>query len=438
MKDLNKTFTEADLVVEFDNESGEYTCRWNDRSKSAFDASKENTLLLQETRKKVENIQILHELMLKEDSVNFEKILNMAGSGTLDEITKRNIQTITRLTVMLKGAQDPKRIVGVLADIFEYMRGALIELAGENPDYRQEIKLIDCSISQFDWIKDSEAFLKSILFYCKKCCAPVRDPQCIRIEASIQNMGGESSIDGISLALMQSISDFLELLNNMRSDFSNFRLKMLSMQLEGKGVAEKYEMEYLLETTGSNFAKTEKWLSTHLNEAETPIEVLAKAFLRLFDPQQEAFTDEILPETFSLDNERILRYRRILKQEMIAKSIGIFLHNHLKVNLAEISAIQDEIKANLSDNGILELIDPYIGNNDQSELLKGTIKRLLKDPGNDKVFTLLKHREFSQIRSKMLLSKESQLGTPIQDKIASLFRYNKACFSEIYDKILQK
>ena len=438
MQELNKTFTEADLVIEFEKEAEEYTCYWKDRSNSSFDPSKENTQLLQETRKKIQNIQILHELMLKENLVNFEKVLNMAGSGTLDEITKKNIQTITKLTVMLKDAQDPERIVGVLVDIFEYMRGALTELAGDNPDYRREIPLIDCSISQCDWVKDSEAFLQSILHYCKKCCAPVRDPQCAQIEALIQKMSTESSVDGISLALMQAISGFLELLNAMRSDFSNFRLKMLAMQLEGKGVAEKYELDYLIESTGSRFSKTGHWLSNHLHEAENPLETLAKAYLRLFDPQVEAMTNESLPETFSLDAERVQRYRNTLKSEMIAKTIGLFLQNHLKLNSTEVTGIQDKIKVAFSNEEILEMVEPIIGTSEHGTLLKGTIKRLLQNPADDKVFTLLKHREFSQIRSKMLLNKEPQLGTSIEDKIASLFRYNKACFYEIYDKILKK
>ncbi len=438
VQQLNNTFTEADLVIEFDNEIREYKCYWKDRIKSGFDANKENTELLQETRKKIKNIEILHELMLKEDSVNFEKVLNMAGSGTLDEITKNNIQTIKKLTIMLKDVQDDHRIIGVLVDIYEYMKGSLIELAGENSDYRQEIELIDCSLSKSDWVKDSEAFLRSVLIYCKKCCAPVRDSHCARIEELIEKLSQPPSTDELSLILMQTISEFLELLNKMRADYSNFRLKMLAIQLEGKGVAEKYELEYLQEATAGKFSNTEQWLKCTKHEAGLPLDILVKAFLQLFDPQEPELKDETLPETFSLDAERIRRYRKALHQELLSKTIGLVMKNHLKLSSSAVEELQEQVKKSLDAEEISKLIDTTIGEAEQGKVLKSSVKRLLQNSADDKVFTLLKNREFAQIRTKMLSKENNQLGTSIQDKIVSLFRYNKACFSEIYDKILQK
>lgn len=435
---LNKTFTEADLVVEFDSTVSEYKCSWVDREKKDNEESKENVALLAETRKRISNIQILHELMLKEDSVNFDRVLNLAGAGSLTEVTKKNIKTMSALTVMLKAVDDPKRVANVLTDIYEYMRASLIELAGDNPDYRKEIQLIDCSINACDWVKESEQLLESILFYCKKCCAPIRDLQCIKIEKCISELKSNTSVETISSILMDTLSEILELLNNMRSDFSNFRLKMLAANLEGKGVAEKYELDHLKELTGDAYPKTSQWLLKQASGEDAPLETLVKAFLRLFDPQVAEVIEEHLPETLHLDIERVTRYRSQLIKELTLDSVMVFLKGHLKTNAAEFESLEAQIKGVVSIEDIKTILQNHLKEGTEGDVLKATITRLIERPQSDKVFTLLKHRAFAKIRSLMVSTKEIEQKNTIEGKIAALFRYNRACFSQVYDKILMK
>ena len=74
---------------------------------------------------------------------------------------------------------------------------------------------------------------------------------------------------------------------------------------------------------------------------------------------------------------------------------------------------------------------------DDTSLLERNINRIFDRKSDDKVYFLLKNRELSAIRSILMSEQKIQTET-LTGNICSLFRYNKACFSSIYDEIILK
>lgn len=444
LQELNKSFEESELIIDMDKVSEKYSCKWE---KKSFTPEKmpENAQFNESTINVLEttNIRILHELMIKEIDFKFENILEMSGKS-IQEISQSNRNNLNKLINVLETASDSQLVASVLQDLFQFIRSSLYELAGDNDDYCQEINLIDCSVDPNNWMRDSYDMVSWALSMCQKCCAPARDSNCKDLEGCIGEFERAENHENTSETLTKIIALLLDLLNLMRNDFCNFRLKFLAAQIDGKGIVEKYELEEFKKAF-SSYAKTEKWISKHNSKNLMANEILINFYVSIFDSAQNVLESD-LPETFYLDIERIKRYHVEFETNLKKEAGLIYLKNHLRSS-KELSTEKDEFlsktKENVNlakDSKQLQTIFEQSLNEmpkDDIYLLKGNIRRLFDSNYNDKVFLLLKNRELSTIRS--VLMKEQKIPSEtLMGKICSLFRYNKSCFSSVYDEIILK
>ena len=445
--ELNKNFTETNFFINFDKEMGRFSCEWRLVSKEESGKKLENTQYESNLIEKLKatNVRILHELMLKENCLDFESILRLSGKS-MKEVSESNREHLSRLISILSNESDTAAIASALQELFVFVCSTLNELAGENEDYCQEINLTDCSIDPTYWIHDSCILFRWILSMCKRCCAPVRDQSCCTLELCIESIeGGENLVNSFT----NSFTMLFDLLNSMRSDFCNFRLKLLAAQIDGKGIAEQYELEEVQAIFSSKYEKTEKWLQPEIKNDRNHLDIMADSYLKFFDPCQDEMTESDIPELFYLDAERIQRYRSELMVSLVREAASIYLKNYLRTVKDELLIDFDEFLLELNKEfstiKSIEEMNLVCSRNVQKldqgkeSLLKGNISRLFSNTIEDKVFLLLKNREMSKIRSALTSDpKISQPHETLTGKIYSLFRYNKSCFRTIYDEIIVK
>ena len=446
LKILNESFSEAEMVIDKNEGDTDCYCKWVKKLPSQ-EILTENTQIDKSIfdKLKTTNIRILHELMIKESGLNFENILKMSGKS-MEEISQTNRMNLSKLISILETESDPQYVSTVLQELFQYVCSSLYELAGDNDDYCQEIKLFDCSIDSNNWLEDSCEMIRWSLSVCRKCCAPVRDSNCQELEDSINEFEKADTHAKMIESFSNTISLLLDLLNLMRNDFCNFRLKYLTAQIDGKGIAEKYELDELQKTFSNSFDRTSMWLSKRKKENLKPIEILIDSFIDLFDVDQKEIPESDLPETFYLDSDRIARYKVELEMFLKKEAGLIYLKNHLRTSkkyredkenilLKTIESAKfeknDVILREIFTNAIKDLSE------DDTSLLERNINRIFDRKSDDKVYFLLKNRELSAIRSILMSEQKIQTET-LTGNICSLFRYNKACFSSIYDEIILK
>lgn len=444
--DINEEFVDSKFFIKLNQNTGNFECGWQlltqqDEPKQKLPENNQADNAIYE-RLKATNIRILHELMLKENNIDFEGILRLSGKS-MKEISDSNRENLSRLISILGNESDSFAIVQALQELFQATCLSLKELAGENEDYCQEIDLTDCNIDSTNWIRDSCELLRWILSMCRRCCAPARDQTCQELELCIDSIDDDKNLVN---SFTNTFVILFDLLNGMRSDFCNFRLRVLAAQIDGKGIAEQYELQELDKTFSSEFQLTKEWLCPRNDSSCSPLELLADSYLNMFDPCLDEVTDVNAPETFYLDIQRIGRYREELKLGLMSEAALIYLKNHLRTldnqNLSCEDILSDlKVKASLATtvNDLRDVFSKIAHELDDSEqsLLKGNISRLFRDPIKDKVFILMKNREISKIRSVLINEQNSKhRQETIIEKICSLFRYNKSCFSSIYDKII--
>lgn len=444
---INENFNGSKFKIFYDSESGKYSCEWTFNCKETEKGESLKAAQIDQKdlgifeKLKSTNIQILHELMLKENNVDFDSIIKISGKS-MEEISESNRETLKHLITILGSESDGKSISSALQSLFAFICSSLYELAGDNNDYCDEIKLVDCTIDSNDWVADTCALMKWALSMCKRCCAPARDQACNKLELCVKSL--ESTVVPSELTNMFTdiFAMFLDLLNLMRGDFCNFRLKSLVAQIEGKGIAEKYEFEELKKRFYSSYEKTRKWLQSSIRKDAKPLEILADSYLKMFDPCQDGVSESETPETFYLDITRLERYRNELYVFLKKEAALIYIKNHLKSeNSSNLEEIMSKLLRNLESvinheetRRILEEATEDISDN---VLLKGNLARLFDQYREDKVFILLKQREMFKIRT-VLINETSVQSDTLIGKMSALFRYNKACFSSIYDEIIAR
>lgn len=445
VKNLNGNFSEMELIIDINKERNEINCKW-EKKLSNSDNLTENTQIDTNIYEKLKttNIRILHELMIKETDFNFESILNLSGKS-MNEISKSNKKNLSKLVSILETESDSSSISNILQELFQFVCSSLYELAGDNDDYCQEIKLVDCSVDPDNWFHDSCEIIRWALSMCRKCCAPIRDSNCQELEMNLNEIYKIESDSKISESFTNIITLLLDLLNFMRNDFCNFRLKFLASQIEGKGIIEKYEFEEL-EKTFPKYENTIKWLSKRLSNDLKPIEILIDSFISFFDTEGEMYLENELPETFYLDIDRIKRYK-IEFENMLRKEAGIiYLRNHLRSTAKDgvgkdvvIAKVIEYIKEENDTEKLIEIFIKSINElpDENNSLFQGNINRLFTKGSDDKVFSLLKNRELSAIRT-ILMNEQKISNESVRGKICSLFRYNKSCFSSVYEEIILK
>lgn len=445
VKEVNETFVDAELFIEFDSKQNIYCCIWRKKVIESQETP-ENNLFQSSLPEKVKstNIRILHELMLKEN-INFESVLEMSGKS-LSEISESNRAGISKLISILGNQSDTTTIARSMQEMFRTIVSMLNDLAGDNEDYCEEIRLIDPTVDPSTWISDSSSLLHWILSMCQRCCAPARDQNCNELELCIETISDAETPQKLISAFVNIFTVLFDLLNLMRSDFCNFRMKFLVSQIEGKNIAENYELEEFTKKFASSITKTEKWLKEKQKEGSKPIEILADSFMGLLDPSEEEISESNVPETFYLDIDRIQRLRMDLVVSLVREAGLIYVKNHLRMydgKIDEAEKLTAELNncaqnsTNLSE--IKELFGKCIQNlkKDPNNLLNNNINRLFRCPVDDKVFILLKNREIFKLRTLLISTQKDQPGT-IAEKAYSLFNYNKICYSTIYDKIILK
>lgn len=442
---IKETFVDAELFIEFDQETNGYKCRWCKKIEIRSEAP-ENDQFSSTLPDKVKttNIQILHGLMLKEN-INFESILQMSGKS-LSEISQANREGLSKLISILGNQSDTVSIASSIQEIFEIVTSILYDLAGDNEDYCKEIRLTDSSVDSVTWISDSTSLLQWTLSMCRRCCAPARDQTCNDLEMCIGTIIEAETSQNLITAFINTFTILFDLLNLMRSDFCNFRMKFLVAQIEGKNIAETRELEEFKSKFGSNISKTEKWLRSKRKEESKPIEILADSFLALIDPTNDDITESNVPETFYLDVERIRELRKKLMTSLAKEAGLIYVKNHLRMHkedLEDIEAVMQNLNRSMesiSNESEIEALFEKCAQNlklDSENLLLRNIKRVFSNATEDKVFILLKNRELFKIRTILLSNQMAEPGT-IGEKSFVLFNYNKACYSTIYDEIILK
>lgn len=453
VKKLNETFSKSELIIEFDAIKNGYCCSWKDRENTLetnkkIELMEDNKSIIDfesENRDMLSNIKILHELMINEEVIDFEKLLSLSGTS-MNELSESNLNGLNVLLSLFETDENSEKVLMTLKEIFEFICISMIELVGKNDDYRQEISMIDCTITEHDWISDSVHLLTNVIQMCKKCCAPIRDKMCADIEhdiLSISNMeNGTESIPIFKRAFMK----IFDLLNLMKSDCCNFRLRFLAASIEGKGIAEKYELEKFYASYREDYPKTLKWLQKIIktNKNKTAKTILIESFILLINPETTLSNESNIPETFYLDEDRIKRIKNELKQEISKEAAIVYIKNCAREKSSNIFNHDDQV-ANIES--LIKSSDSYekmkrksfeLLDSTESKsvpLIKGRLNCLFEDPLNDKVFTLLKNRYLAQIRSN-LNSERSKNSEDIVSKICKLLRYNMACFGSIYDKII--
>lgn len=445
VKTLNEDFSEMELIIGTKEKCEENFCKWEKKlsipDKLPENAESDTTIF---EKLKTTNIRILHELMINEIDLKFENILNFSGKS-MNEISRSNRENLSKLVSILETESDSKSISNILQELFQYICSSLHELAGDNDDYCQIIKLVDCSIDPDNWLHDSCLIIRWALSMCKKCCAPARDSKCQELEVCINEIGSIESHSKIAESFTNVISLLLDLLNLMRSDFCNFRLKFLASQIEGKGIIEKYELQEFRKAFPT-YENTIEWISRRYSNDLNPVEILIDSFISLFNAKGDDNLDSDLPETFYLDIDRIKRYQTEF-ENLLRKEAGIiYLKNHLKSSKRALADKDDILsktvkKVNIEKNAgkLIEIFAQSIRDlsGEDASLLKGNINRLFSRGANDKVFSLLKNRELSAIRT-ILMSEQKISNDTLRGKICSLFRCNKSCFNSIYDEIILK
>lgn len=443
VRNLNEDFPEMELIIETKKEGKEIYCNW-EKKLSIPEKVPELTQIEPSIFEKLKttNIRILHELMIKETDFNFESILNFSGKS-INEISETNKKNLSKLASILEEKSDLNSISIILKDLFKFVCSSLYELAGDNDDYCQEIKLVDCIIDPNNWLHDSCELIRWTLSMCRKCCAPVRDSNCQKLEVCLNEIDKIVSHSTIAASFTNILTLLLDLLNLMRSDFCNFRLKFLASQIEGKGVVEKYELEELKKTF-VNYENTIKWLSNRKSNDLKPIEILIDSFINLFVAEDDNDLEYSLPETFYLDIDRIKRYNKELENQLRKEAGIVYLKNHLRSSKndgADKDAVLTKTIESIKDENDTEKLKEIFTQSirelckEDVSLLQGNINRLFTKGTNDKVFSLLKNRELSGIRTT-LTSEQKISADTLRGKICSLFRYNKSCFCSVYDEII--
>jgi len=217
-------------------------------------------------------------------------------------------------------------------------------------------------------------------------------------------------------------------------------------RIEGKGIAEQYELDELKNRFPSELIATKLWLNLNSSSRAkmTPLEVLVSAYMRFFNPEQNEILELEVPETFYLDVGRLVKYRLELKNSMIRDAAFIYVKNYLLQKMSKSEKLDTELEElrktatlmiDIKDvrSLILNYIERYKA--ESIEILKGNIERLFEKPSEDKVMILLKNREFSKLKSNLMSGYRHQ-SDDVRGKICNLFQYNKACFNSIYDSII--
>lgn len=443
--EFNATFSEADMVIEMDT-GHRYRCCWKSRAKKEEQSDVEYKTLLQKeviSNVHLTNVQILHELMLNEDGADFSKVLEMSGTS-MEAVSEKTQHALMSLIALMEEHSNVEQIARVLGDLFVLIRSIILELAGDNSDYRAEVQLIDCELDPHDWLSGATQLLSSFLVYCRKCCAPARDGMCVKVEQSIDLLGETRGSSELITTFKSVLMELFELLNAMRADLCNFRMSLLVARIRGKGVAERYELEEF----GRKFSShpmTERWLRDGINASERPAINLANAYLKLLDPSKRAIAEAEIPETFHLDRQRLLQYQRQLDERLKLEAASLYIKNYCKEacgsGIAEvIKAIQFQMAQNAAQDQLQSSVYAMIDalGSENASMVKRSIQSMLRDPGSDKVFSLLRSRIMSKLRSR--LNSES-VAVPtgsgeLEEKICNLFRYNKSTYWPIYDQIL--
>lgn len=442
---INSNFNGSRLSMQFNSKTKNYQCQWiyenRENNPTIIAPNNQNNLGVFEKLKST-NIELLHEIMLKENDFDFDSIMKLSGKS-IDEISNSNKETLSNLISILSVESDGKLIAESLQNLFDFICSSLVELAGDNIDYCEEIKLVDCSVDSKDWVSDSLAMLKWSLSMCKRCCAPARDQICKQLDECIESLDMTESPEKMIELFTDALASFLNLVNLMRRDYCNFRLKSLVAQIDGKGIAEQYELEKLKIKFNSSYEKTKEWLLSPAVKDYKPLETLIDSYLRILDPFQEDILESNAPETFYLDIDRLRRYRDELSIFLKKEAAIIYIKNNantknasfkIDARLSDLSKCLASVHKEIDVKQILEREVKDIPNN---TLLSGNIIRLFDDTLNDKVFLLLKQRELLKIRT-ILMSGANVQTDSLKGKICGLFRYNRSCFSSVYDNILAK
>ena len=443
---LNASFSKAEMKIDVNVEEKTCSCRWVLKSDVKDSDSVLETLQSDESKffSNLTNIRLLHELILKEEGLQFEGVLNLGGKST-KEVDLKNKKMIQAICTFIKVDADGKTVSKILSDVFRMIQATLMELAGENMDYKHDLRNLDCTVNEHDWVSDTISLLNSIASFCRLFCAPIRDQACEELKLKIRAFSDLRDCSRITIELTSIFEHVFELLNQMRMDYCNFRLKFLAGKIKGKAVAEKYELD-AFKSKFSTISETQKWLKNSAIIDPNPRHALALKFIELI--YREIFPElkeKSLPETFYLDIDRIAKLRSDICAALRLETAKVYLTSVLD-GKADIDQKARLLLDRLWKNGVSACNHDIIGDTDRTAAVLRKISDLhSQNPEKDKIFCILKQRMMSITKSTLLgEAKKSHLVEfeesvqPIIARLKALFDYNKQCYYPIYDTLLQQ
>ncbi|KAI3656195.1 hypothetical protein MP638_003473 [Amoeboaphelidium occidentale] len=317
---------------------------------------------------------------------------------------------------------------------------------------------------------DTGKFILYVVSKMLQLCAPIRD-------AAIRKVAAETD-------LVKQLEMILSILDDMKLDLANYRLRSLMPHLMKQAVEyERSKFEKALEAGTTSLAKTEKWLddaakkTQEVKDSRNPEKVVHpdnrvrydaiyfEALISLVFNNDKLINADTLPETFMMDTERIASLQNEAQAITIVAALVMLTKNFIpevRDNLNALNALKKSLMVLMESattsidhlglqlvefaNGILKTFNKSVSD-EQSKTLKQMVEKTLSF--NDAVFSLLSRRIARTVNQQLVTGKykkDSNTGLEVVEKeveslsqkIFLLSKHNRDVFGPWYDEILSK
>lgn len=412
------------------------------------------------------NEKLAHELIMNPD---FELKMN-------EQSLEGQIRLVAKKAFFDKIRQDMSQekfdwVPGMIQDI----RTQLLEMIPERSSIRVEVseglddKLIHQQVEKQAF--DFTPYIQFVISKMLQLCAPVRD----------------SSIRQIALMpdLVSQLEAILTIIDDMKLDLANFRLRALRPHLMPQAVEyERSKFAAALEAGNVQLSLTEKWLTGSVRSLEEKIaarnpenvdhpenrvrydQIYFDALLSLiFNPESQP--PEELAETLFMDRERVANLQNEVRAITVVSAL-VMLTRNFASDTRDDSKFQAMLKQNLfllleephttADHLSLHIVtavnDFLVARGrkqklsaDQESMIKSMVEKTLTF--KDTVYSLLNRRISQSIRSHLIsgrVRRDSNSGLEIvqkevdsiSDRLFIFAKHNRSVFAPWYDQIISQ
>jgi len=390
------------------------------------------------------NRQIMHELALNPE---YELV---PPSKSDDQRSREELFKNTFYASLLLSLREGDQ--SLLPTLVKDIKSRILSLLQpSSPSYTTFSEHLDETIVQQECQRglfDMQKFLNYILHAMRQLCAPIRDGDV----ASISTINGVDDLD----TFVMRIRKVAEVLALMALDSANFHLRVARPALLEQ--AQQYERtkfsEDIKRGTGT-LTRTTQWLeepAAKLREerasSNTPppssIDIWRHAYTDLL------FSDADIPETFSLDIDRIQHLRSQLNDIILLAAILLVSKTFSagstarQITWTTLSSRLKVLQSESAENIVAE-IDQFISSPQlKREILVSVIRRI--KTGNDPCVVLLQRRMKSLIINALAGAEVAVAGMgfgemegevrEVLGAVGKVGRVNWACYREWYDGIV--